>query len=369
MRKTCLSTVFLLLVLVGCGKQIKLPTDIPQPASGTTDTTYVSLTPAWTSAGGIFFSQPQDVHVGFDGHVYIADTGNDRVVELNQAGDFIAQYEGIESPGSVSQDRLLRLQATGGNTIYVKLKDQEAFDSLYTSPDLFDSVMVIRPDTLIDTTIVSPDSMVIDTLTGLLDTTYVVDTLETRYEAITADPRPVSGYATYFVCDYTRDEIVSFVFYEPDQLYSLGAAIPTGYDLAETKYPTGAFTYLTTTGFRLIFCQSLSYFSVQLLDGENLLPVIPRTDSSEIYWQGTFGRAEDVAVDEYENIFVVDVERHEIHKFSRNGVHILSFGGEGNGEKQFQNPMGIAYADKILYVADTGNDRILRFMLSNDIPH
>ena len=47
---------------------------------------------------------------------------------------------------------------------------------------------------------------------------------------------------------------------------------------------------------------------------------------------------------------------------------IVSFGGTGSGPTQFRNPHGVAYyeADKILLVADTGNNRILRFKLSTD---
>jgi len=97
--------------------------------------------------------------------------------------------------------------------------------------------------------------------------------------------------------------------------------------------------------------------------------LIPWPDGAEIYWQGTFGLAEDVAVDEYENIFVVDSRRNQVHKFSPNGVRILCFGKEGTGEEEFKNPKGIAYANKIVYVADTGNNRILRFVLSTDFPH
>ena len=36
-------------------------------------------------------------------------------------------------------------------------------------------------------------------------------------------------------------------------------------------------------------------------------------------------------------------------------------------EDIFDQPHGVAFFDKILYVADTGNDRILRFILSTEI--
>jgi hypothetical protein len=363
MKKTSLCIVILLLAFLACGKRIKLPTDIAPTSPGIPDTTYVPISPAWTEAGGIPYSGPEDVHIGFDGYLYITDTGNDRIVKLDQGGNFIAQYEGIKQPNSVSQDLLLRLVATGGNTIYIKSRDQQVFDSLYAGEDIYDTTIVVSPDTLIDTVIVSPDSMVIDTTIGLFDTTYYIDTLQTAYKGIATDLRPESGYSTYLACDYTRDEITRFLLYQPGELINLGAAVPPGYELSKTRGPLGIFTYMRGTRLRLLFCQSLYYYCVQLLDGETLEPVIPRSDSSNIYWQGTMDKAEDVATDEFENIFVVDRDKNQVHKFSRNGVKILSFGGD------LKDPMGLAYANKILYVADTGNDRIIRFVLSTDLPH
>jgi sugar lactone lactonase YvrE len=353
MKRTLLLWILiLLLAFLACGERIKLPTDIARTSPGIPDTTYVPISPAWTEAGGIPYSGPEDIHIGFDGYLYITDTGNDRIVKLDQGGNFMAQYEGVKQPNSVSQDLLLRLVATGGNTIYMKSRDQQVFDSLYTGKDIY----VVSPDTLIDTVIVSPDSMVIDT-------TYYIDSLQTAYKGIATDLRPQSGYSTYLVCDYTRDEITRFLLYQPGELINLGAAVPPGYELSKTRGPLGIFTYMRGTRLRLLFCQSLYYYCVQLLDGETLEPVIPRSDSSNIYWQGTMDKAEDVATDEFENIFVVDRDKNQVHKFSRNGVKILSFGGD------LKDPMGLAYANKILYVADTGNDRIIRFVLSTDLPH
>jgi hypothetical protein len=351
----------LFIILSGCGRKIKLPTNLPELGGGALDTTYVPIEPdrPWVEAGGIPFNHPQDIHVGFDGYIYLADTDNDRIVKLDQAGDFIDQYGGVKHPSSVSQDRLFRLLATGDSIIYKKGTQDGDFISIYIGPTMYDSFAVVIFDT-------------VNTDTGIIiipkDTLYRVDTLVTNYEGIAPNPLPLSGYAEYYACDFTRSEITRFLFYEPSTLYYLGPAIPNGYELGKTAYPLGIFTYLTPTGFNLIFCQSLDYYSVQLLDGRNFSPVIPRTDSSDIYWQGTFGLAEDVAVDEYGNIFVVDSERNSVFKFSGNGVKILSFGSQGVGAKEFRNPRGIAYSNKIVYVADTGNNRILRFMLSTDIP-
>jgi hypothetical protein len=348
----------LLIILANCGRRIELPTNLPEIGGGSLDTTYVPITPIWTEAGGLPFNHPQDIHIGFDGYIYIADTDNDRIVKLDQSGEFIDQYDGVKNPSSVSQDRLFRLLATGGNTIYKKGTQDESFISIYTAPDFYDTVDIVILDTVVTDTgiIIVP----IDT--------FRVDTSATVYEGIAPNPLPFSGYAEYYACDFTRSEITKFLFSEPLTIYNLGPAVPTGYSLGETAYPVGIFTYLTQTGFNLIFCQFLYYYSVQLLDGDDFSPIIPWTDSSDIYFQDTFKQPEDAVVDEYGNIFVVDSKKNAVLKLSKNGVLILSFGSEGVGKKQFQNPKGIAYVNKIVYVADTGNNRILRFTLSTDIP-
>ena len=356
MNRKHLFILCLLIILTGCGRKIKLPTKLPELGGGTLDTTYVSIAPIWTEAGGIPFSHPKDVHVGFDGYIYIADTDNDRIVKLDQAGNFLAQYGGVKHPSSVSQDPLFRLLATGDSIIYKKGTQDEDFISIYTAPDVYDTTHFV----IIDTVVTDTDTVIVP-----IDT-FRVDTLVTIYEGIAPNPLPFSGYAIYYACDFTRSEITQFLFSEPSTIQNLGPVIPKGYDLGKTFYPLGIFTYLTQTGFNLIFCQFLDYYSVQLLDGKDFAPLIPRTGSSNIYWQGTFGQAEDVAVDEYGNILVVDSEKDSVLKFSENGVKILSFGSQRTGGKEFQNPKGIAYSNKIVYVADTGNNRILRFKLSTE---
>jgi hypothetical protein len=75
MKKTSLWIFILLLLLLACGERIKLPTDIAPSGPGIPDTTYVPISPAWTEAGGIPYIGPEDVHVGFDGYLYITATG------------------------------------------------------------------------------------------------------------------------------------------------------------------------------------------------------------------------------------------------------------------------------------------------------
>jgi len=49
-----------------------------------------------------------------------------------------------------------------------------------------------------------------------------------------------------------------------------------------------------------------------------------------------------VAIDYYSNIWVTDQQNHQIHKFDRNLNYLTSFGRHGNGDKEFNEPRGIA---------------------------
>ncbi len=79
-------------------------------------------------------------------------------------------------------------------------------------------------------------------------------------------------------------------------------------------------------------------------------------------------------------IFVSDSEKDSVYIFTNTGFEgvkapagssstkniNVSFGGTGTGPLQFNEPRGLAFYDKILYVCDAGNGRVLRFKLTTD---
>jgi len=85
--------------------------------------------------------------------------------------------------------------------------------------------------------------------------------------------------------------------------------------------------------------------------------------ASDLMTAGLFSQPEDAAIDNTGNIYVADAAKDSIYKFNSFGDLLISFGGED----QFNNPFSVAFFDKTLYVADTGNNRIVRFILSTDV--
>ena len=58
----------------------------------------------WTEANSLSFGEPSGVAIGPEGHVYVADTLNDRVVVLDQDGGYVGELEGytFEKPAGVA---------------------------------------------------------------------------------------------------------------------------------------------------------------------------------------------------------------------------------------------------------------------------
>lgn len=79
-------------------------------------------------------------------------------------------------------------------------------------------------------------------------------------------------------------------------------------------------------------------------------------------------------------IFVTDSQKDSVYQFLINGAEgvtpppgatgtrniRVSFGGTGTGPMQFRSPKAVAWLNRTLYVADSGNGRISRFKLSTD---
>ena len=86
------------------------------------------------------------------------------------------------------------------------------------------------------------------------------------------------------------------------------------------------------------------------------------------------------SADQRAHIFVVDAGSDSLYLFQSNGVEGInpppgsantkainvSFGGTGNGVREFDSPQGVAYFRNVVYVADKNNNRISRFKLNID---
>jgi hypothetical protein len=51
------------------------------------------------------FNQPEDIYVGYEPLIYIADKGNNRIVQLDRSGAIVSYSNFILKPRKITQDR------------------------------------------------------------------------------------------------------------------------------------------------------------------------------------------------------------------------------------------------------------------------
>ena len=85
--------------------------------------------------------------------------------------------------------------------------------------------------------------------------------------------------------------------------------------------------------------------------------------SSDLMTINKFENPEGVAIDNAENIFIADAAKDSVFKFNTFGDELESFGGA----EIMSSPHAVAYHDRTLYILDTGNNKIIRYILSTEI--
>ncbi len=352
-------TVVVVLVLLACSDKFKFPNDLPEPTSGGSfDTSYVLVTPNWTSANGLNFANPNDIVVGYDRFLYVCDTDNDRIVKLTETGEFVEQYS-IVHPVAVTQDLAFDLIAVCGNYMVISPdrtdttfygnaiyrrdhSENGEFEVVWRAESPYDSVQVqggFRP-------------------------------IEAEFWSVES---PLTTTKDYYVADFVRDEIRQFSGIDQP----IGTLIEKGRGVGVTEYPVDL-CYYEIAGFKyLVYGQGYGNLGVQPLTlpaGVPLFNLETEADTLPPLVRFNHRGFKDVAVDERSNFYVILQKLDPLlnanlyfHKFNRRGEHLLSFGTNGSGERQFNLPGGIDYLDGIIYIADTGNNRIVRYTLSTAV--
>jgi len=77
---------------------------------------------------------------------------------------------------------------------------------------------------------------------------------------------------------------------------------------------------------------------------------------------GQFNFPIGVAVDSSDNVYVADLGNRRIQKFDSDGTFITKWGSFGKGDGQFEFPTGVAVdSSGNAYVTDIENNRIQKF--------
>jgi hypothetical protein len=335
------------------------------------------------------FASPTDVIAGFDELIYVVDNGSQEVIALDQSGREVGRRF-IQGAKTMAQDRQLDLLVIGSITdsnnitrscIYrLDLSTSlgyglrfAVFTDTITHPFYFKSSSISSDqDVSLNNIAVLPDNSFYVTRTG-------PRTTPTRDDAILFFDNTGKFITPLEITD-SRGAVFPDFFKDPVGITSLVKPPQIGVD------NRGDFIFTSVDPNGVLKVQYIE--KLESVDGTAFTPKTnfsadTTLASSFINDPFKFDRPVDVEFtgDGTNYIFVIDAEKDSLYQFTANGLEGVeppaasgetkfiktSFGGTGIGASKFNGPTAVAYNNKVLYIADTGNGRLLRFKLTLDI--
>lgn len=356
---------------------------------------YVPIQPVWD-----FFSNPVDVFVGYDEMVYVVDDKGVNVLDLK--GQLHATIP-IKGATEVIQDRRLHLYVIGKVTVNIQNKEQE-LSAIYRLSNSAGIGSVVYEDTLIhpfcdvsrnNTSFRTEDLQVEFTgLTALANNTLYVSRTGIR-NSTTSTSRPDNtilifdkdgvniGYASGL--NPTVSSLKSAI--NIGGIANMGIAPPQkafGFSESEDFIYTQKGTLENPAEFGVLAINVINDPEAGKKYNQSNTFLDFDTDKADrfLYEPNRFKSPEDIFIspDRF-HIFVVDSELDSLYQFTIQGEEgvnppanstvkkqiIVSFGGKGEGPFQFNSPSGVCSFRRIVYVADKGNNRVVRFQLNTDL--
>lgn len=316
------------------------------------DTVYIQINPEW---GG--FNKPRDVMVGREPFVYVADTDNDRIVMINLDGQILGTRS-IKKPIALAQDYRLNLIVCAQFDTVVS-GESRTFSAVYK----LDLVSVSHQIAIAPITRLLPRAN--DLNRPLVEYTGACVFYNNMFYVSRKGPNN-SNYVD------PDNSVLIFVPNEISGNDTLVGRVPNIDPLGQG--PVSAYDISSLTSFNnqsidiILTLTGGTNFKANWLDYQ-ITPIEQKyvsnfpPNSTGLVIPNRFERPEGSALDNSGNIYIADAGKDSIFKFNSFGDELQSFGGP----EIFDQPCGIAFFNKTVYVADTGNNRILRFILSTEL--
>ena len=319
------------------------------------DTLYIPQTPVWTG-----FNKPKDMIVGREPFIYVADTDNDRIVMLNIAGQFLGE-KSIKKPIALTQNYKLELIVVAEFDTVIN-NNNLTFSAVYKidmveANHIFANTKLQRilpQDPKVDPFAFNRTDRFYTGVCSFYDNSIFVS------RKGPSNNNPVDRDNTIIQVEF--DNANSTVVSKIPGLEPLATGLLSANEISSlTSFNSRSNDIIVTLiGKNSFKVQWLEFVSNSDFEGyQSKLGAF----SSSIMTVNKFGKPEDVALDEANNIYVADAEKDSVFKFNNFGDELESFGGSN----MFSAPHAVAFHDRTLYVLDTNNDRILRFILSTEI--
>ncbi len=411
-----ISFILLTAMLSGCedylGKKTDLDfIDVP-PDNSIRDIAYVPILPVLND-----FSRPSDVCAGFDGLIYVVDEGSQEVIAMDESGRILGR-KFIPGARSLIQDRRFDLLVIGTSDSTMNVGGQDTtltFSTIYrlrlagggaydiTSAQIVNKVVHPFYYTQSNPVRRTNDFVRFNNI-GVIgnnqdpnrNNQYYVSRQYVRSPdpdpsnpEVSSGPLGPNDAVLYFS---NEDELISPIRVQTSSglLFDDFFEHPSGITTLTQPPQFGAasssdFIYTSLEPSNALKVQYIEFVESEF--GASYRPrILASSDTSQadgfINSPNKFKQPEDITLagDGSQFLFVVDSESDSLYQFSFTGFEGVkppaaagidryikaSFGGTGTDLMQFNDPVAVAYYNQIVYVADAGNGRVMRYKLTLD---
>ena len=391
------------------------------------DVGYVPLNPFYEQGFGGAFDRPTDVYVGYDEFIYVSDARGLHVLDLAGRPRFLLDEvagQPLRDITAVVQDRRLDVYVAARRDTTVAGADCPSGGI----PEQCDLAVVYRirgltvgnprvedilwhpfddgsrrltrfelPDTYANGT--SDEDAVFTGVAPLADNRVYITRRGPVNDAASGRPSQTFSPFNAFMVFTAEGDYVQYVralspdrpsllsaFYPSDVLTFLGppqragVALNEDFLIAQAPPPGVETPTYGVVSVRVVETTDGTEFRV---DSERLgIASNPDAGDGALFEADQFEQPTSLgyAADQTGYLFVLDAGKDSLFVFNQAGIEgvapppgaesslpvRVSFGGSGGGPLQFSDPQGVAYYNRIVYVADTGNNRISRFRLNTD---
>ena len=395
------SLLILSLMFSSCENYFGDKTDlsfIEIPEADSRQVAYVPIQPALTD-----FDRPVDICIGFDELLYVVDEATEEVIAMDEAGRILGSVN-IPGAKSVIQDRKFDLLVIGSFDTLIN-SENVTFTAIYRVRMLNGSGYNINNATIINkivhpfydkSSFSSSDKQVQFNRIGIIASNIDRDRNNQYYVSRSGPGGSSLNPDDAIVWFNNKDERISTIavntssgqfrdyFLDPFGLTTLSQ--PPQF----TATNSSDFIYASLDPSNALRVQYIEFIESEF--GAEFRPRILESGGDTsladgfINTPGRFDQPVDITVagDATRYIFVADIGTDSVYQFTATGLEGVlppaatginkyqktSFGGSSSSASpeltKFNDPMSVAYFNKILYVADAGNGRILRFKLTTD---
>jgi len=266
-------------------------------------------------------SGPRGVATDGKGHVWVVDRANNRVVEFDEAGKYLDKF-GSAGSGNGNFKNPWGIAVTSSGNIWVTDSGNSRVEEFNEKGEFIQKFGTKAAGSSQGTEFIEPEGIAV----GPGGTLWVSDGPGGRLAEFR---ETVSSESERFIRNASGGGLVRPIGVALDASANVWVADETANKLLEYG-PEG--TFIKTIG-------------------------------SSGSGNGQFNSPKGVAVADSGNLFVVDRGNNRVQEITPDGSFVTAFGSAGSGEKQFSAPRGVALSGNAVFVADTENNRVQKWLV------